>query len=81
MLTAAVGDSYDNALVETAGGLYKTELIYSRTCHSSSQVEWATLNWVYWWNNHRLHESLGYATPEEIIASYNQQRPSQLTPV
>ena len=45
-----------------------------------SQVEWATLNWVYWWNNHLLHESLGYATPEEIIASYNQHQVSQPTP-
>lgn len=42
--TGTVGDSCDNALAETAGGLYKTELIYSHTWHSSSQVEWATLN-------------------------------------
>ncbi len=38
--TGTVGDSCDNALAETAGGLYKTELIYSRTWHSSSQVGW-----------------------------------------
>ena len=79
--TGTVGDSYDNALAETVNGLYKTELIYSRAWRSCSEVEWATLNWVYWWNNHRLHESLGCATPEEIIASYNQHRVSQLTPV
>ena len=79
--TGTIGDSYDNALAETVNGLYKTELIYSRAWRSCSEVEWATLNWVYWWNNHRLHESLGYATPEEIIASYNQHRVSQLTPV
>ena len=79
--TGTVGDSYDNALAETVNGLYKTELIYSRAWRSCSEVEWATLNWVYWWNNHRLHESLGYATPEEVITSYNQHRVSQLTPV
>ena len=79
--TGTVGDSYDNALAETTGGLYKTELIYSRAWRSCNQVERTIMNWLYWWNNHRLHESLGYATPEEIIASYNQRRVSQPTPV
>lgn len=74
-------DSYYNALAETAGGVYKTESICSSAWRSCNQVEWATLNWVYWWNHHRLHESLGYATPEEIIASYNQHRVSLPTPV
>ncbi len=61
--TGAVGNSYDNALAETAGGLYKTELINSRTWHCCNQVERITLNWVYWWNNHHLHESPEHATP------------------
>ncbi|ADI67085.1 integrase core domain protein [Mobiluncus curtisii ATCC 43063] len=61
--TGTVGDSYDNALAETVNGLYKTELIYSQTWETLSEVEFATMNWVHWWNNTRLHESLGYATP------------------
>ena len=79
--TGTVGDSYDNALAEAVNGLYKTELISSRTWHCCNQVERITLNWVYWWNNHRLHEALGYRTPSEIITSYNQTRVSSLTPV
>ncbi|MCU9971630.1 integrase core domain-containing protein, partial [Mobiluncus mulieris] len=36
-----------------------------------TEVEWATMNWVHWWNNTRLHESLGYTTPEELTTNYN----------
>ncbi|MST50700.1 integrase core domain-containing protein, partial [Mobiluncus porci] len=66
---------------ETVNGLYKTELIYSQPRASLTEVEFATLNWVHWWNNERLHESLGYCTPAEIINMYNQTRVSELTPV
>ncbi|MCU9971891.1 hypothetical protein FYZ42_09835 [Mobiluncus mulieris] len=38
------------------------------------------MNWVHWWNNTRLHESLGYATPEEVITQYNQTHAKQLAP-
>ena len=70
----SVGDSYDNALAETVNGLYKTELIYPhRPWASVGEVEIATLRWVYWWNNHRLHESLGYITPQEMEDAYYQQ--------
>ena len=79
--TGRVGDSYDNALAEAINGLYKAELIYSHPWASLTEVEFATLNWVHWWNNHRLHEALGYRTPSEIITSYNQTRVSELTPV
>lgn len=66
-----VGDSYNNALAETVNGLYKTELIYPhRPWASVGEVEIATLRWVYWWNNHRLHESLGYITPLEMEDAY-----------
>ncbi|QQT14133.1 transposase [Mobiluncus curtisii] len=75
-----IGDSYDNALAETVNGLYKTELIYSQTWRSCTEVEWATLNWVYWWNHQRLHESLDYSTPEEVITQYNQTHAKQLAP-
>ncbi|WP_072340800.1 IS3 family transposase [Actinomyces urinae] len=79
--TGSVGDSYDNALAETVNGLYKAELIYSQTWRSCTEVEWATLNWVHWWNNERLHEALDYTTPEEAITSYNQHRAAELTPI
>ena len=79
--TGSVGDSYDNALAEAVNGLYKSELIYSQSWASLTEVEFATMNWVHWWNNHRLHEALGYRTPSEIITSYNQTRVSELTPV
>ena len=78
--TGSVGDSYDNALAETVNGLYKTELIYSQTWRSCTEVEWATLNWVHWWNNERLHQALDYTTPEEAITNYNQHQ-LQSTPV
>ena len=53
------GDSYDNALAETINGLYKTELIYKRgPWKSRESVELATLEWVSWFNNHRLMEPL-----------------------
>ena len=45
--TATVGDSYDNALAETVNGLYKTELIYSQTWETLSEVEFTTMNWVH----------------------------------
>ncbi|MGJ9482066.1 integrase core domain-containing protein, partial [Actinotignum sp. GS-2025e] len=78
--TGTVGDSYDNALAETVNGLYKSELIYSQTWETLSEVEFATMNWVYWWNNIRLHESLDYSTPEEVITRYNQTHAKQLAP-
>jgi len=74
-----VGDSYDNALAETVNGLYKAELIYSRTTWpSTSAVELATLEWVSWWNHQRLHEALGYRTPVEVEAAYDQSHTSTL---
>lgn len=79
--TGSVGDSYDNALAEAVNGLYKTELIYSQTWRSCTEVEWETLNWVHWWNHERLHEALEYRTPAEIIDMYNHTRATELTPV
>lgn len=70
--TGSVGDSFDNALAETVNGLYKTELIHTQPWQSLTEVEFATLNWVHWWNHQRLHQSLNYHTPAEILAAYNQ---------
>lgn len=69
--TGTVGDSYDNAMAEAVNGLYKTELIYRRgPWQTIEQVELATLEWVWWWNNQRLHGELGYRTPAETEDAY-----------
>lgn len=68
--TGTVGDSHDNALAETVNGLYKSELIYSRRRESRWDVEYATLNWVHWYNTQRLHEALNYHTPTETENTY-----------
>ena len=77
----SVGDSYDNALAETVNGLYKTELMYSKTTWASaSAVELATMEWVWWWNNARLHESLDYATAQEAEEAYHENPDQTLVP-
>jgi transposase InsO family protein len=73
----SVGDSYDNALAETINGLYKAEVIHRRSSwRSREEVEWATLQWVDWYNNRRLMEPLGYIPPAEAEAVYYSQTPS-----
>ena len=68
------GDSYDNALAETINGLYKTELIHQRApWKSKAAVELATLEWVAWFNHHRLLEPIGYVPPAEYEANYYRQ--------
>jgi putative transposase len=65
------GDSYDNALAETINGLYKAELIHRRAPWKTREaVELATLEWVSWFNHHRLLESIGYIPPAEAEANY-----------
>jgi transposase InsO family protein len=60
------GDSYDNALAESVIGLYKTEVIRrSGPWRSLEDVEFATLEWVWWFNYHRLLEPIGYVPPVE----------------
>ena len=72
------GDSYDNALAETINGLYKAELIHRRAPWKTKEsVELATLQWVSWFNNHRLMEPLGYIPPAEAEANYYRQLASQ----
>jgi transposase InsO family protein len=68
------GDSYDNALAETINGLYKAEVIHRRTSwRTRESVELATLEWVTWFNHHRLMEPLGYIPPAEAEANYYRQ--------
>lgn len=67
----SVGDSYDNALAETINGLYKTEVIRRRgPWRSMEAVEYATLEWVDWFNNRRLLEPIGNIPPAEAEARY-----------
>lgn len=68
------GDSYDNALAETINGLYKAEVIHRRGAWKTIEsVELATLEWVAWFNHHRLMEPLGYIPPAEAEMNYYQQ--------
>ena len=76
------GDSYDNALAETINGLYKAEVIHRRGPWKTKQaVELATLEWVAWFNHHRLMEPLGYIPPAEFEANYHRQRAGQAATV
>ena len=67
----SVGDSYDNALAETINGLYKAEIIHRRgPWRSLEAVEFATLEWVDWFNNRRLLEPIGNIPPTEAEERY-----------
>ena len=70
----SVGDSFDNALAETINGLYKAEVIHRRgPWRSLESVEYATLEWVDWFNNRRLLEPIGNIPPAEAEARYYAQ--------
>lgn len=65
------GDSCDNALAETVIGLFKTEVIHRRgPWRSLETVEFATLEWVDWFNNRRLLEPIGNIPPAEEEARF-----------
>jgi transposase InsO family protein len=67
----SVGDSYDNALAETVIGLFKAEVIHRRgPWRSFEAVEYATLEWVDWFNHRRLLEPIGNVPPAEAEARY-----------
>ena len=69
--TGSTGDAYDNALAETINGLFKTEVIRSKgPWKGVEDVEFATLQWVDWFNNRRLLESIGYVPPAEFEMNY-----------
>src|SRR4029077_18095331 len=81
----SVGDSYDNALAETINGLYKAEVIHRRgPWRSMDTVEYATLEWVDWFNNRRLLEPHGNIAPAEARAAsqapWNTPPPPSLKP-
>jgi transposase InsO family protein len=66
----SVGDSYDNALAETINGLYKAEVIHRRGPWRSFESEFATLEWVDWFNNRRLLEPIGNIPSAEAELRY-----------
>ncbi|MES2020122.1 MAG: IS3 family transposase [Pseudomonadota bacterium] len=67
----SIGDSYDNALAETINGLYKAEVIYRRgPWRTFEAVEYATLEWVDWFNHRRLLEPIGNIPPAEAEEQY-----------
>jgi putative transposase len=69
------GDSYDNALAESVIGLFKTEVIrHAGPWRGLDEVEFATLDWVAWFNTQRLLEPLGYLPPAEYEAQYHQRQ-------
>ena len=78
----SIGDSYDNALAETINGLYKAELIRPNApWRNLEEVEFATLEWVDWFNNRRLLSSIGDVPPAEFEEMYRARQQSQTTEV
>ena len=76
--TGTVGDSYDNAMAESVNGAYKTELVWRRKPFQDLRdLELATFRWVSWWNSKRLHQSLGYRTPEAVETEYHANQAAQ----
>lgn len=76
--TGTVDDSYDNAMAESADGSYKTELVWRhRPFRDLDELELATFRWVSWWNSKRLHQSLGYRTPQAVETEYYTNQAAQ----
>jgi putative transposase len=78
-----VADSYDNALAETTNGIYKTECVYGpdapRPWNDVDELELATLTWVHWFNEHRLHSHCTHKPPDEFEAAFYAAQ--QTTPI
>jgi len=72
------GDSYDNALAESVIGLFKTEVIRRRgPWRSLAEVEFATLEWVAWFNTGRLLEPIGHVPPADYEMDYYRRQDNQ----
>nr|WP_147106083.1 integrase core domain-containing protein [Nesterenkonia populi] len=81
-----VGDTYDNSLMESLIGLFKTECIRTDVFHEGpyrqlADLEFATAGWVGWWNNRRLHGTRGNLTPVEYERAYYAANVSEPQPV
>jgi putative transposase len=76
----SIGDPYDNALAESVNGLYKTELIRRQgPWRNVEHVELATLGWVEWFNNRRLHSELGDVPPAEFETDHPSRTRAEAT--
>jgi putative transposase len=75
----SVGDAYDNALAESFVDSFKTELVADRVWQTRSQLELAVVEYLGWFNNVRLHESLGDIPPAEFEDLYAPQEPSLIS--
>jgi putative transposase len=67
-----VGDALDNALCESTIGLFKTEAIHGPSWADRREVEWRVARWVHWYNNERLHSSIGHLPPIEFEELHRQ---------
>lgn len=77
-----VGDSYDKAMAESVIGLYKNECVkIDGPFRTVDGLELATLDWVHWFNENRLHSSIGYLTPIEIEEHYREMNPQRQSPM
>nr|WP_274949553.1 integrase core domain-containing protein [Bifidobacterium tibiigranuli] len=78
--TGTVGDSRAFALAESADGACKSEPVRRSAPFQTVQaLKTATLQWVSWWNNERLHQHPGYHTPAEVEARYYQTKATPVT--
>jgi putative transposase len=82
----SVGDAFDNALMETINGLYKTECIRTTVFHDGpyktlADVEYVAADWVDWYNNRRLHSSLGYIPPIEFEQAHHAALNPEVQPI
>jgi len=78
----SVGDSYDNALAESAIGLYKTECVrHEGPWRGVDDLELATLSWVHWFNETRLHVSIGHVRPIEYETEYHRHNTARQQPL
>ena len=77
-----VGDSFDNAMAESVIGLYKTECVrHEGPWRGVDDLELATLNWVWWFNEVRLHSEIGHVPPTELEANYYHHNNPQQQPL
>jgi putative transposase len=77
-----VGDSYDNAMAESVIGLYKNECVkIDGPFRTVDELELATLSWVHWFNEQRLHSSIGYTPPTEYEQVYYRENNPRQQPL
>ena len=79
-----VADSYDNALAETTNGLYKTECVYGPDAtgwDDVDELELATLSWVHWFNEQRLHSHCHDTPPAEFETAFYAAQQTDLAEV